>query len=127
MRCDSECPIQGFVALFAGKWSLPVLHTLIAADGPIRFGEIRRHVGPVTQKELAKTLREFECRGLATRKVFAEVPPRVEYEATEFARSLRVPLEAISQWAVDHRDRLIAIANERDASLCPGDPDRLMA
>ena len=125
MRCDSECPIQGFVALFAGKWSLPVLHTLIDSDGPIRFGEIRKHVGPVTQKELAKTLREFENRGLATRTVFAEVPPRVEYEAADFARSLSVPLEAIKDWAVEHRERLIAIADERDAAMC--DPDRMVA
>ncbi|MDX2066178.1 MAG: helix-turn-helix domain-containing protein [Fimbriimonadaceae bacterium] len=123
LRCDAHCPVKGFTALFSGKWSLLVLHALIDAPEPIRFGEVRKHVGDVTQKELTKTLREFELLGLVTRTVYAEVPPRVEYAATPFARTLSPVLDSVIEWADAHRAELVRIAALRDelaaAGCCP--------
>jgi DNA-binding HxlR family transcriptional regulator len=125
LRCDAHCPVKGFTALFSGKWSLLVLHALIDAPEPIRFGEVRKHVGDVTQKELTKTLREFELLGLVTRTVYAEVPPRVEYEATAFARSVAPVIESVIEWAESHRAELVRIAALRDqlasTGCCPAE------
>jgi DNA-binding HxlR family transcriptional regulator len=113
MRCDSECPIQAFSALFAGKWSLAVLAELLRADGPIRFVELGRHVGGLTRKELAKTLRDLEAAGLVTRHCFAEVPPRVEYAVTDLARSLRPVFAEIEAWCASHRPELRQVSSAR--------------
>lgn len=96
---DSMCPMVQLLDTLAGRWSFPVLYRLIVRDGPMRFGELQREIGRVTQKELTKRLREFERLGLLTRKVYAEVPPRVEYSITEYGRSLRAPLAALAQWS----------------------------
>lgn len=84
--------------LLAGKWSLPILYRLMAAEGPMRFGALQRAIGRVTQKELTRHLRQFEMLGLIERAVFPEVPPRVEYTLTPLGRSLREPLDGVAAW-----------------------------
>src|SRR6185437_14081750 len=76
------CPMVDFVNLVAGKWAIPILYRLILIDSPVRFSELQRAVAPIAQKELTRQLRQFEQRGLVTRQVFPEVPPRVEYQIT---------------------------------------------
>lgn len=87
-----------FVNLIAGKWAIPILYRLILLDKPVRFSELQRAISPVTQKELTRQLRQFETRGLVTRTVFAEVPPRVEYQITGLGKSMRPALDSLAQW-----------------------------
>jgi DNA-binding HxlR family transcriptional regulator len=87
-----------FVNLISGKWAIPILYRLILIGTAVRFSELQRAVAPITQKELTKQLRLFEARGLVRRKVYAEMPPRVEYEVTTLGRSLRPTLDALAEW-----------------------------
>jgi DNA-binding HxlR family transcriptional regulator len=95
-----------------------ILFTLRQAGQPVRFRRLQQMTGPITQKELTKRLRELEHSGLVHRKVYAEVPPRVEYRLTELGGTLMPALEAFSAWAVkygpavwDHRRRAAAGRN----------------
>ncbi|WP_337261415.1 MULTISPECIES: winged helix-turn-helix transcriptional regulator [unclassified Serratia (in: enterobacteria)] len=97
-EADEGCPMVSFVRLIAGKWAIPILYRLMLLNKPIRFSELLRAVEPITQKELTRQLRQFETRGLVTRKVFAEVPPRVEYQITELGNSLRLTLDSLADW-----------------------------
>lgn len=98
-KADRErCPMVDFVHLIAGKWAIPILYRLIVTDVPIRFSDLQRAVAPITQKELTRQLRLFEMRGLVSRTVYAEVPPRVEYQVTELGRTLRGTLDSLADW-----------------------------
>ncbi len=101
------CPMVGFVNLVAGKWAIPILYRLILIDGPIRFSELQRAVAPIAQKELTRQLRQFEQRGLVTRQVFPEVPPRVEYQITPLGKTLRPTLDSLANWMRTHAPQLI--------------------
>jgi DNA-binding HxlR family transcriptional regulator len=106
-KCTS-CPITRLLDVLSGRWALPVLFHLHQANGPIRFGQLQREIGRVTQKELTRTLREFEARGLVERRVFAEVPPRVEYRTTPLGESLREPICGLARWTEAHAEELDA-------------------
>ncbi|EEQ11344.1 transcriptional regulator [Yersinia mollaretii ATCC 43969] len=95
-----------FVELIAGKWAIPILYRLIVTAAPIRFGELQRAIVPITQKELTRQLRAFEQRGLVNRQVYAEVPPRVEYEITPLGKTLKPTLDSLAQWMRDHHKDL---------------------
>lgn len=95
---DEPCPMLSFVSLIAGKWAIPILYRLIVIDTPVRFSELQRAVDPITQKELTRQLRQFEARGLVHRQVYAEVPPRVEYQITRLGKSLRPTLDSLADW-----------------------------
>ena len=90
------CPVETTLKIVGGKWNVLILRDLI--DETKRFGELKRSVGNVSQKVLTAALRELESNGLIERTVFAEVPPRVEYTATELGRSLRPVLDALRGW-----------------------------
>ncbi len=107
--------------LLSGRWAFPVLYQLLQAEGPIRFGQLQRSVGRVTQKELTKTLRVFEERGLVRRKVYAQVPPRVEYRLTSLGASLGEPLCGLARWSEEHMKQIQAVlpAEMAEASLIP--------
>ncbi len=101
------CPMVAFVNLIAGKWAIPVLYRLIVTDGPIRFNDLQRAVAPITQKELTRQVRLFERRGLVRRTIYAEVPPRVEYEITDLGRTLRPTLDSLADWMRAHEEKLM--------------------
>ncbi|CAI0717774.1 helix-turn-helix domain-containing protein [Serratia marcescens] len=101
------CPMVDFVNLVSGKWAIPILYRLIMIDGPVRFSELQRAVAPIAQKELTRQLRLFEQRGLVTRQVFPEVPPRVEYQVTVLGKSLRPTLDSLAEWMRRHAPQLI--------------------
>jgi len=94
------CPVEATLELIGGKWKGIVLFYLL--DGRMRFSELKRKIGCVTQRMLTKQLRELEAGGLVTRIVHAEVPPRVEYELTEEGESLRPILAALKAWGENH-------------------------
>ena len=97
-----SCPMVNFVNLVAGKWAIPIIYRLMVIEDPVRFSVLQRAVHPITQKELTRQLRQFEMRGLVTRQVFAEVPPRVEYQITELGKSLRPTLDSLAGWMNAH-------------------------
>jgi DNA-binding HxlR family transcriptional regulator len=106
IRTGERCPMVDFVNLVSGKWAIPILYRLIVANRPLRFGELQRAVMPITQKELTRQLRLFEQRGLVRRTVYAEMPPRVEYEATPLAGTLRDTLDSLAAWMRANGSRL---------------------
>ena len=82
---NSSCPVETTLQLISSRWKVLILRDLL--EGTRRFGELRKSIGPVTQKVLTANLRSMEKDGLLTRKVYAEVPPRVEYTLTELGRT----------------------------------------
>ena len=95
-----ECPIFLTLGLIANKWSVRILYFILHAENQtMRFGELQRALSGITQRELSKHLRAFEASGLVTRKVFPQVPPRVEYTLTALGASLWKPIDALSDWA----------------------------
>ena len=100
---DSEelCPMPDIAQLIGGKWKLIVLQILIFR-GTKRFNELRRMIGGVTQTMLTNQLRALEKDGLVHRKVYAEVPPRVEYSATQKALDLSDMFQCMHNWWTKH-------------------------
>lgn len=99
------CPVEATLELIGGKWKGIVLFYLL--DGRLRFSELKRKIGCVTQRMLTKQLRELESSGLVNRIVYAEVPPRVEYELTQEGESLEPILAALKQWGEAHGLKLL--------------------
>lgn len=98
-----DCPIRNVLARISGKWSLLVLYALDRNGlSPMRFNQLRRAIPDISQKVLTTTLRTLETDGLICRKVFAEVPPRVEYSLTERALTLIPLIDSLINWAADN-------------------------
>ncbi|WP_227767930.1 winged helix-turn-helix transcriptional regulator [Zhaonella formicivorans] len=91
-----SCPVEITLNLIGSKWKVLILRDLLR--GPKRFGELHRGIKGISQKMLTQHLREMERDGLVNRKVFAEIPPRVEYSLTETGQSLKPILEAMHEW-----------------------------
>lgn len=97
---SKNCPVFLTLQLVAHKWSVRILRALLRAPANTqRFGQLRKALDGITQRELTKHLREFEKAGIVERTVYAEVPPRVEYRLTRTGHSLLKPIEEISLWA----------------------------
>ena len=95
------CPVEATLTLIGNKWKVLILRDLMG--GTRRFGELQRSVGGVTQKVLTAQLRAMEASGLLTRKVYAEVPPRVEYTLTQTGYSLKSVLDAMCEWGLEYQ------------------------
>ena len=98
------CPVSATMAVVGGKWKPAIIRALQLA-GVMRFGQLRRAIPGVTQKMLTQQLRELEADGLVWRKVYAEVPPRVEYGRTPYGKTLDPVLAALCDWGAEHRVR----------------------
>ncbi len=98
------CPMPDIAQLIGGKWKLIILQILIF-HGTKRFNELRRQIDGVTQTMLTNQLRALEGDGLVTRKVYAEVPPRVEYSATPRALALEAVFLKLHDWWVEDEKR----------------------
>ena len=101
-----SCPMTRFVSLVSGKWAIPILYRLIVLNAPVRFGELLRAAAPITQKELTKQLRLFELRGLVSRTVYPEIPPRVEYQITPLGLTMHGALAPLADWMRENGDKL---------------------
>src|SRR5687768_2502501 len=98
---DGEvCPLTEMLHTLGGKWKCIILWWVM--DGPRRFTELRGRMPGITQKMLTQQLRDLERAGFLKRRVYAEVPPRVEYSATPLALTLRPVLLAMHGWAAEH-------------------------
>lgn len=96
LDCSPGCSVEAAISLIDGKWKCVVLFHLL--DGTLRFNEIRRRAPGVTQRMLTNQLREMEEDGLITRKVYAQVPPKVEYSLSDRGRGLAPILSALKDW-----------------------------
>lgn len=95
------CPVETTLMLIGDKWKTLILRDLL--KGTKRFGELKKSIGTVSQKVLTAQLRDMEEKGLLTRKVYAEVPPRVEYTLTELGYSVRPVLDAMAAWGAEYQ------------------------
>ncbi len=107
----SDCrAISDILARIGDKWSVLVVTRL--GDKPMRFNELRRTIGGISQRMLTLTLRGLERDGLVTRTVFPTIPPRVDYALTQLGRDLLNPVSALGEWATRNQTK-IARARER--------------
>ena len=90
------CPVETTLMLIGDKWKVLILRDLM--PGTKRFGELKKSIGSISQKVLTAQLRDMEEKGLVSRTVYAEVPPRVEYSLTELGKSLGPILDALREW-----------------------------
>ena len=95
------CPIEAAVNLIGHKWKVLILRNLLNTNHQ-RFSDLLRGITGISQKMLTQQLRQMEQDGLITRKIYAEVPPKVEYSLTELGWSLQPILESISLWGKDY-------------------------
>ena len=95
------CPVETTLLLIGNKWKVLILRDLM--PGTKRFGELKKSIGGVSQKVLTAQLRDMEENGLVHRKVYAEVPPRVEYSLTELGKSLSPILDAMRDWGKSYQ------------------------
>ena len=112
---EEECQaISQTLARIGDKWTVLVVELL--AGRPMRFNEIRRTIGNISQRMLTLTLRELERDGLVTRTVFPTIPPRVEYQLTKLGRTLREPLIAVAEWVRKHQSAMVEARKVFDAA-----------
>jgi DNA-binding HxlR family transcriptional regulator len=102
MPADNDALVRQLLERIADKWTMLVI-TALDTDGELRFSRLRERVGGVSQKMLTKTLRQLERDGLVTRRVYAVVPPRVDYKLTPLGESLGESVCAIWMWVEAHR------------------------
>lgn len=101
---ENSCPVTATMQVLGGKWK-PILINAIYLTSPARFGELRRSVKGITQSMLTSQLRELEDDGIINRKIYAEIPPRVEYTLTEYGITLSPIILSMAKWGEEHRLR----------------------
>ena len=95
------CPVETTLSLIGDKWKVLIIRDLLT--GTKRFGELKKSVGSISQKVLTQNLRQMEQDGLVNRKVYAEVPPRVEYSLTSLGFSLKPILDVMWSWGEEYK------------------------
>lgn len=108
------CPVETTLMLISDRWKVLIIRDLLG--GTKRFGELKKSVGSISQKVLTANLRSMEESGLLTRKVFAQVPPRVEYTLTETGYSLKPVLDSMMAWGTEYK-RMNQNAGEKEESM----------
>ena len=101
----ADCPARLTVELIADKWTAVVLYGL--SEGPVRHGELIDLIGGISRKVLTQTLRRLQAHGLVHRHVYAEAPPRVEYELTPLGATLIEPIHILTEWARTNGDAVL--------------------
>lgn len=100
------CPVRDILSRLGDKWSLLVLITL-QANGVMRFSDIKRTIGDISQRMLTFSLRTLEADGMVERRVYAEVPPRVEYRLTGRGHTLMPHVHNLVAWAEDNLEGIL--------------------
>src|SRR5262245_15894158 len=103
-RKSVSCQVETTLAVIGGRWKVLVLQELL--PGVKRFNELRRALGGITHKMLTQQLRELEAHGILRRKVYAQIPPKVEYSLTPLGRTLKPVLMAMHSWAEQYGNAL---------------------
>lgn len=98
------CPVETTLTLISDKWKVLIIRDLL--PGTKRFGELKKSIGHVSQKVLTAQLRQMEQSGLVNRKVYAEVPPKVEYSLTDVGYSLKSILDAMWTWGEEYQKKM---------------------
>jgi DNA-binding HxlR family transcriptional regulator len=101
---SQPCPIRDVLDRIGDQWSLLVLQSL--GGRVMRFGELNRAIGDISKQMLSRTLKRLEQDGFVRRRLFAEIPPRVEYELTDLGRSFLPPMAALVAWADANHQRI---------------------
>ncbi|CKH04184.1 Uncharacterized HTH-type transcriptional regulator yybR [Fusobacterium polymorphum] len=99
------CPVELTLLLISNKWKVLIIRDLL--DGTKRFSELKKSINNISQKVLTSNLREMEENELLTRKVYPEVPPRVEYTLTDIGYSLKTLLDDMDKWGTWYRNEVI--------------------
>lgn len=104
--CQSEnladiCPVVLTMSLIGNKWKILIMRDLL--DGPLRYGELKKSVGPISSKVLTENLRQMERDGILTRTVYAEVPPRVEYRLSPLGETMRPIIDSMRAWGNNYK------------------------
>lgn len=102
---SEQCPVREVLCRFGDKWSLLILITL-STNGTMRFSNIQRTIADISQRMLTVSLRSLEADGLICRKVYAEIPPRVEYCLSDLGEDLMPSLLPLVNWAVNHVEEI---------------------
>ena len=100
------CPVRNVVARFGNKWALLVI-LVLSENEPIRYNELGRKIPDISSRVLSNTLRILEADGLVNRRLYQEVPPRVEYSLTETGRSLVPIIIKLTEWAQNNMKTII--------------------
>jgi DNA-binding HxlR family transcriptional regulator len=95
-----RCPVEATLDVIGGKWKVLILWWI--RDGVLRFGELRRQIPGISERMLTQQLRELEDDGVVRRKVYSEVPPKVEYSLTSYGKSLRPITKLMCDWGKRH-------------------------
>ena len=98
-----ECPVAMTVSLIGSKWKLLIMRNLLSR--PWRFNELQKSIDGISQKALTEALRSMEADGIVNRKVFPEVPLRVEYSLTELGESMRPIFQSMESWGLAYREQ----------------------
>ncbi|CAM3852691.1 winged helix-turn-helix transcriptional regulator [Avibacterium avium] len=98
-----DCEVEITLMMMSERWRVLIIRELLS--GTKRFGELKKTLTGISQKVLTANLRAMETQGLLTRKVYAEVPPRVEYTLTEDGKSLKSVLTAMAAWGENYRQK----------------------
>ena len=112
MPCDKSCPIEHTVNLIGQKWKVLILRNLFN-NGTQRFVELNKGINRISKKMLTQQLRQLEADGIIYRKVYPEIPPKVEYTLTELGQTLSPILEQMNIWGKEHL-KLINLNNQRN-------------
>jgi DNA-binding HxlR family transcriptional regulator len=108
-----DCPVRSILDRVGDKWTTLVISNL-AVGSPLRFSELKRQVGGISQRMLTETLRGLERNGVLFRTVYPTIPPKVEYTLTELGLSLVGPIQALVGWALDHRSEIVTARSRFD-------------
>ena len=102
-----NCPVEVTLMMIGDRWKVLIIRDLL--DGTMRFGELKKSIGSISQKILTSKLRSLEEYGLVDRKVYAQVPPRVEYSLTEIGYSLKSVMDSMRDWGDYYRSEKNAL------------------
>lgn len=109
------CPVRNVIARFGSKWAILTL-LVIGSQDVVRFNELNRLIPDISSRVLSSTLRTLEADGLIDRKVYAEVPPKVEYRLTEVGKSLLSLIQQLTDWALNNMKTVMDHRKEYEQS-----------
>ncbi len=119
--CNASCPIRNVLDRLGDKWSMLIVSILsnqfsVNKNQTMRFSELHKAIGSISQKMLTVTLRSLEADGLVSRKAYAEIPPRVEYKLTKLGISLVPHLAELTKWADSNQNKILKSRNRYKAA-----------